>query len=121
MKFDPATNDIVMQVPNKENQNNGNVEVGRWKLDSIGLPDASWKPGSGVNAANSTVEQEINTNFLLPNTNIYSDISFTVDSESTKNDLINSINTDWKIDVEFKNCEITLSRISTCLQGIRCQ
>ena len=106
MKFDPATNDIVMQVPNKENQNNGNVEVGRWKLDSIGLPDASWKPGSGVNAANSTVEQEINTNFLLPNTNIYSDISFTVDSESTKNDLINSINTDWKIDVEFKNCEM---------------
>lgn len=106
MEFDSAANEIVMRIPSRENQNNGSVEVGRWNLAAIGLPDASWEAGSGINAASSTVIQEGNTPFVLPNTNIYSDITFTVDSECTKNDLIHSIDTDWDIAVEMKNCDM---------------
>ncbi len=107
MRYDRTTNELFMVLPSSENPEHKEVEIGRWKLDDIGLPDSKWEAGSGLNTS-STLTNEIYKEYILKDATIYSEIAFAIDSEASKEQFLQAVQR-WEIDVTMDCGEMTIT------------
>jgi len=100
-KIKADVNQIELVVPADHSISGKEVSVGVWQWDQIvpPLPDSKWKDQGGLNP-DSTVDKEALKEYTFSDVNIGSIIKFKVDSEASKNDLINAMN-DWEIKVQM--------------------
>ncbi len=86
---------IYMYIPSEYNGGNGDVQLTKMSWEDLGLSE--WSSGESVNSTSTVTGGEINTVYTYTDSDYTGiSISFTVDSEVSKGELINSIN-NWTI------------------------
>lgn len=92
-------NEIRLVLPDAENLSGGEVVLDSWTWDQLTPPlqDAKWGNLGGVNPS-ADVETEGKTHYSFTDSKVFSRFDFTIDSEASKQDLINAMN-NWEITV----------------------
>lgn len=94
-------NEIKLVLPGTENLGAKEVVLETWTWDMLTppLPDAKWENQGGLNPSTDIVEDEKNLqHYSFTDSKVFAKFDFTIDSEASKQDLINAMN-DWEITV----------------------
>lgn len=107
-KMHADDNGIYMYIPSEQSNNQGIVKLTEMTWEDLGL--AEFKEGESVNPGSTVSGGELNSVYTYTDSLSGVSISFTIDSEISKGELIDAIN-NWSISVTTNNkMDFTLSR-----------